>query len=46
MANDLNTVACCSLKCNAAILCDPKTRPIEAKELVDEIKEEFIKWEY
>lgn len=37
--HDLNLVACCSLKCNAAVLCDPKTRPIEAQELIDEIKE-------
>ena len=37
--HDLNLVACCSLKCNAAVLCDPKTRPIQAKELIDEIKE-------
>ena len=37
--HDLNLVACCSLKCNAAVLCDPKTRLIEAKELIDEIKE-------
>ena len=35
----LNLVAVCSLKCNAAVLCDPKTRPIEAQALIDEIRE-------
>ena len=37
--NDLNMVACCSLKCNSSVLLDPKTHPIEAMELIEEIKE-------
>lgn len=37
--HDLNLVACCSLNCNSLVLCDPKTRPVEAKALIDKIKE-------
>lgn len=37
--HDLNLVAVCSLKCNSAVLCDPKTKPIEANELIEKIKE-------
>ena len=36
--NDLNLVAVCSLKCNSSVLLDPKTHPIEAKELIEEIR--------
>ena len=35
----LNLATVCSLKCNDAVLLDPKTHPIEAKELIDRIKE-------
>jgi len=37
--NDLNLIACCSLKCNSSVLLDPATHPIEAMELIEEIKE-------
>ena len=34
----LNLVVVCGLKCNAAVLCNPATRPIEAEELIEKIK--------
>lgn len=37
----LNMACVCSLKCNAAMLCDPKTRPIDAKRLLEKINEEL-----
>jgi len=37
----LNLATVCSLKCNDAVLLDPKTHPIEAKELIEKIKEEL-----
>lgn len=37
--HDLNLVAVCSLKCNSSVLLDPSTHPIEAKKLIEEIKE-------
>lgn len=37
--NDMNLVATCSLRCNDSVLLDPKTHPIEAKELIEKIKE-------
>lgn len=39
MHHDLNLVAVCSLRCNSSVLLDPSTHPIEAKELIEEIKE-------
>ena len=35
----LNLATVCSLKCNDAVLLDPKTHPIEAQELVRKIKD-------
>ena len=35
----LNLATVCSLKCNDAVLLDPKTHPIEAQELIEKIKE-------
>jgi 5-methylcytosine-specific restriction endonuclease McrA len=37
--NPLNLATVCSLKCNDAVLLDPKTHPIEAQELVRKIKD-------
>jgi Fe2+ or Zn2+ uptake regulation protein len=37
--HELNMACVCSLGCNSAILLDPKTHPIEAKELIEKIKE-------
>lgn len=37
----LNLAMVCSLKCNDAVLLDPKTHPIEAKELIERIKEDL-----
>jgi ketosteroid isomerase-like protein len=37
----LNLATVCSLKCNDAVLLDPKTHPIEARELIEKIKEEL-----
>jgi tRNA/tmRNA/rRNA uracil-C5-methylase (TrmA/RlmC/RlmD family) len=34
----MNLVAVCSLKCNDAVLLSPKTHPIEANELIEEIR--------
>ena len=36
----LNLATVCSLKCNDAVLLDPKTHPIEAEELIRRIKNE------
>ena len=35
----LNLATVCSLKCNDAVLLDPKTHPIEAQELIEKINE-------
>jgi len=35
----LNLATVCSLKCNDAVLLDPKTHPIEAQELIRKIKD-------
>ena len=35
----LNLATVCSLKCNDAVLTDPKTRPIEANEILRRIHE-------
>ena len=37
----LNLAVVCSLKCNSAVLLDPKTHPIESAELIAKIKEEL-----
>jgi hypothetical protein len=37
----LNLATVCSLECNSRVLLDPKTHPIEAKELIERIKEEL-----
>jgi len=37
--NPLNLATVCSLKCNDAVLTDPKTHPIEAQELIEKINE-------
>lgn len=37
----MNMVAVCSLRCNSAVLCDPKTHPIESQELIDKIKKDL-----
>jgi len=37
----MNLATVCSLKCNDAVLLDPKTHPIEARELIEKIKEEL-----
>lgn len=37
----LNLAVVCSLKCNSAVLLDPKSHPIEARELIEKIKEEL-----
>ena len=38
----LNLATVCSLKCNDAVLLDPKTHPIEAQELIDRIKKALL----
>jgi hypothetical protein len=35
-----NLALVCSLKCNCAVLLDPATHPVEAAELIKQIKEE------
>ena len=37
----LNLVAVCGLRCNAAVLLDPATHPIESEALVDQIRSEL-----
>lgn len=39
--HEFNMIAVCSLKCNSAVLCDPKTRPVEAQALIEEIKKDL-----
>ena len=36
-----NLAVVCSLKCNAAVLLDPATHPIEAAELIKKIREDL-----
>jgi len=37
----MNLAVVCSLRCNSAVLLDPKTHPIESDELIKKIKEEL-----
>lgn len=37
----LNLVAVCGLRCNAAVLLDPATHPIEAEALVEQIRSDL-----
>lgn len=40
--NPLNLACVCSLRCNSAVLCDPSTRPVEAMELLERIRSEYV----
>ena len=39
--HELNLAVVCSLKCNSAVLCNPASRPVEAHELIEKIKEQL-----
>ncbi len=40
--HELNLACVCSLRCNSAVLLDPKTHPVEALELIEKIREALL----